>query len=72
MKEAADLRKVTALLPADLLDRAMELTGEGVTPTLRQGLEMMSRHLASQRLLGLRGKLKLAIDVDELRQDRDE
>jgi hypothetical protein len=62
--------KVTVELPADLLDRARASTGEGITATIRRGLEMVAATRAQERLLALRGKVKFSIDLDELRKDR--
>ena len=64
------LRKVTVLLPADLVKRATKATGQGVTPTIRRGLESIAAGEAYDGLRRLRGKVKLSLNVDELRQDR--
>lgn len=64
-----DLKKITVMLPSDLLDRATAASGEGITPTIRKGLEAMAAAGAYDGLRSLRGKLKLRIDVDELRRD---
>jgi hypothetical protein len=37
-----ELKKVTVMLPADLLERATMATGKGITPTIREGLEAMA------------------------------
>lgn len=62
--------KVTVELPADLLERARKSTGEGITATIRRGLEMVAATRAQERLLALRGKVKFSIDLDKLREDR--
>jgi hypothetical protein len=62
--------RVTVELPADLLKRARASTGEGITSTLRQGLELVATARAQERLRALRGKVKFSIDLDELREDR--
>jgi hypothetical protein len=67
---ASTLRKVTVLLPADLVKHATEATGLGLTPTIRKGLESIAAGQAFDGLRRLRGKLKLSLDVGELRQDR--
>jgi hypothetical protein len=36
-------RRVTANLPEDLLDKAMDYTGKGITETLVEGLEQLRR-----------------------------
>lgn len=63
------LKKVTVVVPADLLDRATQATGKGITPTIREGLETMAACHAFEGLRRLRGKVKLSIDADRLRRD---
>ena len=63
--------KVTVELPADLLERARASTGEGITATIRRGLEMVAATRAQERLLALRGKVKFSIDYAQLREDRE-
>jgi hypothetical protein len=65
----AELKKVTVMLPADLLARATTATGKGITPTIREGLEAMAAAKAYEGLRRLRGRVKLSIDVDQLRRD---
>lgn len=64
-----DLKKVTLMLPVDLLARATSATGKGITPTVREGLEAMAASGAYEGLRRLRGKIKLTINVDDLRRD---
>lgn len=66
----ADLKKVTLMLPVDLLARATAATGKGITPTVRDGLEAMAASAAFEGIRRLRGKVKLSINVAELRADR--
>ena len=63
-------RKVTIEVPAELLRRARRSTGEGITATVRRGLELVAARSAYEDLRRLRGTVKLAIDVESLRQDR--
>jgi hypothetical protein len=63
------LKKVTVMLPADLLARATTATGKGITPTIREGLESVAAANSYEALRRLRGKVKLSINVDELRRD---
>jgi len=65
-----EMRKITAHVPADLLQRAQEATGAGVTETLRIALEQLAVSKAYAEFRKLRGKVKLSIDLDELREDR--
>jgi len=63
-------QKVTVHIEGDLLRRARERTGKGVTATIRQGLELVAASKAYERLRALRGKVKFSIDLKELREDR--
>ncbi len=66
-----DIQKITANLPADLLKKAMEITGLGITETLREGLKAIERRSAYQQMAGLRGKVKVAQTWEELKADRE-
>jgi hypothetical protein len=68
-----EMRKITAFLPAQMVDSAMKASGAGLTETLRQALRDYNHHAASQRLLAMRGKVKFEHDWRELRgKDDDE
>jgi hypothetical protein len=57
-------------LPEDLLRDALEATGEGMTATVRRGLRLVAAGRAYKRLRRLRGKVRLSLDLAELREDR--
>jgi len=63
-------RKITVEVPEDLLERALQASGEGVTATVRQGLARVAAGRAYEELRKLRGKVRLSIDLDALREDR--
>ncbi len=63
-------KKITVHVPEELLAKARESTGQGITETVRQGLRLVAAGEAYQRLRELRGKVELGVDLDELRQDR--
>ena len=65
-----EIKKVTANLPKDLLNRAVNETGEGVTETLRQGLKLILAQSAAAKLLDYKGKVQMSINLDEARADR--
>ena len=65
-------KKITVMLPEDLLNRALKSSGEGITPTLRKGLELVAAKDVYKGLLKLKGKFDLKIDLKESRRDRDE
>lgn len=58
------------MLPASLLKEAQKATHLGITPTIRQGLELLAAGNVYEELRKLRGKVKFSIDLDELREDR--
>ncbi|KAB2838555.1 hypothetical protein F9K50_09060 [bacterium] len=68
--EMAEAKKITIQIPDDLLQRAMKSTGQGITPTIRRGLELLAASQAYEELRKLRGKYKFSIDIKELRKDR--
>ena len=67
-----NLRKITVEVSADALRSAQELTGKGVTETVREALARMAHERASQRLLALKGKVKFALSWEELRGKYDD
>ncbi len=62
-------KKLTLEVPEDLLKRATKATGEGVTPTVRRGLELVAASGAYAKLRALKGKLKFSVKLAELRAD---
>lgn len=58
------------MLPADLIERAMKVTGKGLTPTVRESLAQTARSAVYERIRTMRGKLKIDLDLDRLREDR--
>ncbi len=63
-------KKITIQVPGDLLDRAQKASGKGITPTIRQGLELVAAGRTYEKLRALKGKLKFSIDLKKLREDR--
>ena len=61
--------KVTVEVPDELLARAQRSTGEGITATIRRGLELVAAGRAYDDLRAMRGKLRLNIDLERLRED---
>lgn len=64
-------KRITANLPASLLKDALESTGKGITDTLVEGLNLLKRRKAYKKGMALKGRLKLDINVDELRERPD-
>jgi hypothetical protein len=63
-------KKITVHIDQDLIKKATQSTGEGLTATVRRGLQLVAASLAYKKLLKLKGKYKFSINVDELRKDR--
>ncbi len=66
-----ETQKITAHIPIGLLKSAQAATGENITETIKIGLEKIAQQHACEQLLKLRGKVKLSIDLKELRKDRE-
>lgn len=66
-----EMRKITVEVPSELLEQAIEFTGEGVSETVREGLRRLNAIRAQHEFRKLRGTLKPTIDLDELREDRE-
>ena len=64
-------QKVTVMLPKGLIQKAMKASGEGLTPTLRRGLELVAAKDAYRGLLKLKGKFDLGLDYEQVRKDRE-
>lgn len=61
------LRKVTVLLPEDVLRKARSVSRSGITPTIRKSLQLYAAQGAYDRLLKMRGKGGLSLTWEELR-----
>ena len=64
-----NIRKVTVHIPEDLLDRAQRSSGEGITQTIRRGLQLVAAGDAYRKLRALRGKVAVSVDLEKLRND---
>lgn len=65
----APKRRLTVVLPRDLIQRATDATGLGLTTTIRRGLEALVSANACEWLRKRRGTFKFSINVDQLRED---
>jgi hypothetical protein len=63
-------RKITVVVPEELLKKAQRASGTGITQTVRAGLELMAASKAYARLLQLQGKVRFSRSADELKDDR--
>jgi hypothetical protein len=66
----AEARKITVEVPADLLEKAQRASGDGVTGTVRTGLQLVAASQAYARLRQLRGKVRFSKSVAALKADR--
>lgn len=62
------MKKVTVNLPEESLERAMRVTGQGITATLVAGLRELEKREQRSALRRLRGKVKIELDLDETRR----
>jgi hypothetical protein len=63
-------RKITVEVPAELLKRAQNASGTGITETVRTGLKLVAASNTYDRLLELRGKVHFTTSAAELKRDR--
>ncbi len=70
MRTMAEMRKITVEVPEDLLENALASTEEGITQTVRRGLELVAAGRAYEELRRLRGKIRFGIELASLREDR--
>ena len=63
-------RKITVHIPEDLLARAQQSSGQGITETVRQGLRLVAAGDTFRRVAKLRGTVRFSVDLARLREDR--
>ena len=63
-------RNITVEIPADLLEKAQQNTGAGVTQTVRAGLQLIAASRTYAELRSLRGKVRFSRTAAELNSDR--
>ena len=63
-------RKITVEVPAELLETAQKASGEGITQTVRTGLQLVAASHTYARLRQLRGKVRFSRAARELKADR--
>ena len=63
-------RKITVEVPEELLEKAQEASGEGITQTVRTGLQLVAASRTYARLRQLRGKVRFTRTLPELKADR--
>ncbi len=63
-------RKITVEVPEELLEKAQKASGEGITQTVRTGLQLVAASRTYARLRQLRGKVRFTRTWAELKADR--
>jgi hypothetical protein len=63
-------RKVTIQVPNELLVKARRATGQGITQTIRTGLQLVAASRSYARLRRLRGKVRFSRTLAQLKFDR--
>ncbi|MBV8731381.1 MAG: hypothetical protein JO336_16360 [Acidobacteriia bacterium] len=63
-------RKITIEIPSELLDKAQQATGSGITQTVRAGLQLLAASEAYTKLRQLRGKIRFKTTLAEIKADR--
>ena len=63
-------RKITVEVPRELLEKARQASGVGITQTVRTGLQLVAASGAYARLRQLRGKVRFTRTLAELKSDR--
>ena len=64
------VKRITANLPAELLEEATAISQLSITETLIQGLRLVKRSCAYEKAQKLKGKISLDIDLDLSRERR--
>ena len=63
-------RKITVEVPPELLQKAQQASGAGVTQTVRTGLQLVAASHAYAKLRQLRGKTRFSRTSAELKADQ--
>ena len=66
------IRKITVMIPDELIEEATKNTGKNITDTIKEGLQLIRAKNAYQGLLGRKGKEKIKLNVKRLRGDQKE
>lgn len=63
-------KKITVLVPEQLLASALRASDLGIAGTVKRGLELIAASNSYIGLRSLRGKVKTSIDLEVLREDK--
>ena len=62
------IKKISALIPADLLSEATKISASTQTEAIISCLEELIRASKRKSIISLRGKLKIGFDIDRERE----
>lgn len=65
-----NVRKITIEVAPDILERAQRASGDGITQTVRLGLQLVAASETYSQLRKLRGKVKFSKTAEQLKADR--
>ncbi|MES1156642.1 MAG: hypothetical protein ABUL73_02575 [Alphaproteobacteria bacterium] len=65
------MKKITVEVPVETLDAVLQ-DGGSLTEAVREALKAYAQRKAYERLLSLQGKVKVDINLDALRKDKNE
>lgn len=60
-------RKITVVVPGDLLEGATRITGKGVTATVIEGLDELRKREQRSALRRLKGRVRFSLDLGKTR-----
>ena len=63
-------QKITIEVSPELLKKARQASGTGITQTVRTGLQLVAASQTYAKLRGLRGKVRFSRTATELKIDR--
>ena len=64
------VKKITVEVPKDILERAQRASGDGITQTVRLGLQLVAASETYAQLRKMRGKVRFSKTAVELKTDR--
>lgn len=69
-KKMRTAKKITVEVPEELLKNAQAQTREGISETVRRGLQLLAATKSFQRLRNMKGKVRFSKTIDEIKHDR--
>lgn len=63
-------KKITAMIPDELMKSAQKVSGAGITQTIKMALELLAKREHYNELKSLKGTYKSQLDLSKLREDR--